>query len=337
MITEYYSLDKLLSRNSVFNIVVGPRGNGKTYSAKKLVIKKAIQNGDEFVYLRRYQTEIKGLGTWFGDVSKEFPEYVFRVNGKYAQMKLAVDADNKDIPWQTIGYFLCLSKSQQYKSVPFPKVKWLLFDEFIIEQGYVHYLPNEVKAFLDMYSTIDRWQDRVRCILMGNSISVMNPYFLEWEIHPEDGVEFIAKNDGFITAQFCSDELFRDQVYQSRFGNFIRETDYGDYSAEGTFKDNSGTMIAGKPPEYRYMYSILGKQGSFSVWFDEYWRGAHISDKQPASPTWFVLDPKLMAEDRTLVDSSFKLFAMVRGMFSRGQCSFSSPQARNLFIELWRK
>ena len=52
---NYYRLGPLLSRNGAINMVLGPRGDGKTFAAKEQAIRNAINRGEEFIYLRRYQ------------------------------------------------------------------------------------------------------------------------------------------------------------------------------------------------------------------------------------------------------------------------------------------
>ena len=37
-VSMYYSFDDILSRNGVFNFIIGGRGIGKTYGAKKIAI-----------------------------------------------------------------------------------------------------------------------------------------------------------------------------------------------------------------------------------------------------------------------------------------------------------
>ena len=59
MSIKYYNIDDTLSRDRLFNFVVGPRGVGKTYSAKNRVIKNFINKGEQFVYIRRYDTELQ--------------------------------------------------------------------------------------------------------------------------------------------------------------------------------------------------------------------------------------------------------------------------------------
>ena len=55
----YWSINKLLSYNALFNFVVGERGVGKSYGAKVYVANNFIKKNEEFVYIRRYKTELK--------------------------------------------------------------------------------------------------------------------------------------------------------------------------------------------------------------------------------------------------------------------------------------
>ena len=50
---NYYELGNLLGRNKIMNIVIGQRGCGKTFQAKKWAIKKFIETGKEFIWVRR--------------------------------------------------------------------------------------------------------------------------------------------------------------------------------------------------------------------------------------------------------------------------------------------
>lgn len=53
------------------------------------------------------------------------------------------------------GYAMKLSTAQDLKSSNFNKVKTIIFDEFIIEEGQKkYYLKNEVFTFLNLLETI---------------------------------------------------------------------------------------------------------------------------------------------------------------------------------------
>ena len=103
-------------------VTVGGRGLGKTYGAKKHVIKRFLRYGEQFTYLRRYKTELGAKTSFFADVAEEFPEESFRVDGMRAQvLDKKVSKGDKEV-WLTMGYFIDLSNAQSKKSVAYPDV-----------------------------------------------------------------------------------------------------------------------------------------------------------------------------------------------------------------------
>ena len=156
---------------------MGERGVGKTYSTKKFAIRRFLKTGEQFVYLRRYKTELsESVGDekdakFFKKIKAEFPEHKFRVSGD----KLYCDD-------KICGYALSLSTALILKSAEFDKVKTIIFDEFIIDGGSsYHYFRNEVEQFLEFYESIARLRD-VRVLFLANAISITNPYFTYFNI-----------------------------------------------------------------------------------------------------------------------------------------------------------
>ena len=54
----YYNYDRIISYDALLYMLIGERGVGKTYGASKLVVKEFIKKKRQFVYLRRYKTEL---------------------------------------------------------------------------------------------------------------------------------------------------------------------------------------------------------------------------------------------------------------------------------------
>ena len=61
----FWNINNSVSYNALFNFIIGNRGGGKTYGMKNYVINKFIKKGEQFIYLRRYKTEVKRINTFF--------------------------------------------------------------------------------------------------------------------------------------------------------------------------------------------------------------------------------------------------------------------------------
>lgn len=121
----YYDYNKIMSYNAFINFLHGERGVGKTYGISKFVVKQFIKNNDEFAYIRRFKTELKeNVPTFFNPLikNKEFTNHLSNKGNKFY-------CDGK-----ICGYAMTLSTSQNLKSSNFEKVKYIIFDEYLIEE-----------------------------------------------------------------------------------------------------------------------------------------------------------------------------------------------------------
>lgn len=336
----FYNYDKLYSYNGVFNFLCGARGLGKTYGAKKKAVEDFIKNGNQFILVRRYKEELaKTKDSFFADLEANggFPGYDFRVNGFKAEMAPEETRDEKKRKWETAGYFIPLSVAQSVKGVSYPRVKTIIFDEFIIEKGHTQYLPNEAIVFTNFYSTVDRYQDKTKVFFLANSVSIMNPYFIHYDIKPDEVGEFHRSHKGFIVAHFADSKNFADDVYKTRFGQFIKDTDYADYAVGSEFSDNHDGLLQLKNAEATYFYSLETRAGTFSVWIDWTDKTYYIQARRPKKEHILTLLADQMREDKTYVTVSDKLMADMRTAFRHGRTFFDSPLARNAFTEIFRR
>lgn len=339
MALEYYDFNPLWSRNGVYNFLVGARGLGKTYGAKKFAIKDFIKTGAQFIYLRRYESELKvAKHTLFGDISGQFPDWQFKAEGDFLYMREISADDEKPNKWRVCGFAVSLSKAQQKKSVSYHDVKTIIFDEFIIEKGAVRYLPNEAKLMNDFYSTVDRYKDKTRVLFLANSISIMNPYFSEFGIEPHPDKEWIKSHGGFIVAHFPTSEAFSRGVYQTRFGQFIKGTEYAEYAVGSFFTDNNESLVRKKSSEADYLCTMLTDNGTFSCWVDIGDNTTfYIQQKRPKVEQIWVMRPEEMQEGRVLVEYSNPILAKMRAAYANGRTWFDKPQSRNAFAGIYKR
>ena len=250
----YWDISKTLSYNALFNFIVGNRGGGKTYGAKKYGIDRFLKTGKQFVYVRRYKTELLKISKFFDNIKDIYEGHKFEVKGKvfYIDDKVA-------------GYAIALSTAKTEKSTAFPDVDTIIFDEFIIETGVYHYLKSEVKEFLDLYETIARLRD-VKVFFLSNAISIINPYFLYFDIKLPYGKNFYYKNDMLI--EMVNNKEFIEVKKNTRFGKIIDGTDYGSYNIENTFLlDDTETFISKKTGNCSMIFKVLNNGIIYGVWY----------------------------------------------------------------------
>jgi hypothetical protein len=336
----YYDYGPILSHNGTYNFLVGGRGLGKTYGAKKRAIKRFLSHGEMWIYLRRYKEELVPVReTLFADIGHEFPDWDMRVNGSTLEVAPASDRDKQKRDWRTMGYLIPLSVAQKYKSVAYPQVKTIIFDEFIIERGVYHYLPNEATVFNNFYSTVDRWQDKTTVFFLANAVSLSNPYFIEYQMFPDAETEWIKAGVpvGFIVCHFPKDGAFSDSVSKTRFGQFIAGTEYEKYAVGNEFADGHQTLVGKKNPKARYQFTLETREGSFSLWEDVLAAKWYATRQHPGNPLEFTLLPGNVSETKTLLFYSTDMIGRLRAAYSEGRIWFDNAGTRNLFLDLFRR
>ena len=182
----YYRLDRILQENADYNLIVGERGNGKSYAIQEYILMRYFKNGGQFFLMRRWMEDVKdssaqnfldgNLLTKIKDMSNgRFTTVIYR-NRKY----IAVNFDDKGKPIiddsNTIGYVWDVSESERLKSQSFPRVENIVYEEFISlsERGYI---SDEITLFLHIVSTIVRDRTNVKVWLLGNTVNPYNPFF----------------------------------------------------------------------------------------------------------------------------------------------------------------
>ena len=336
----FYSFRRVLSYNGVYVFVIGGRGLGKTFGAKENAVKDAIYKGKQFIYLRRYAKELsKARATFMADLRAKgkFPNHDFRITGYTLEFAHISTAKDKKREWKVAGYFQALSTTQGEKSTAFPYVYTIIFDEFIIEKGMIRYIPDEATALTNFYNTVDRYEDRVKVLFLANSVSIDNPYFIEYGIEPKAEDEFIQLMDGFIVCHFPDSQEFKDEVFKTRFGKFIAETEYADYAVGNGFKDNHDNLLQIKGSDANYAFTLETNKGIFSIWKDYTMRTWYIQERRPKSEIVFTLLPEKMKTGKTLLFKNDTLIQQLRTSFRQGKVNFDKPKSRNAFIDIFSR
>lgn len=192
---KYFDIRKVLSLypNMTMYLIFGERSNGKTYSSLDLALEEYAKDGSQTAYLRRSREDLKAsivgelfashiangrFDKYFGEM--EFPWNAVRVKGGmvYPQHIWYSDTGKRYSTTASTPLLItaALSTWVHTKGISFPKVKTVLFDEFLTNDLY---LPDEVNTFQNVLSSFVRERGDVKVILLGNTVSKYSPYFTE--------------------------------------------------------------------------------------------------------------------------------------------------------------
>ena len=187
----FWNINQTLTHNALYYVIVGNRGSGKSYGAKKWCIDNFIKKREQFGYIRRYKEDLKRpLEQFFKDIEHEYPDFEFKTEGE--KLFIREKPANEKQKWtekDIAGFGFTLSTANNKKSISYPYVTTLIYDEFLLDKGNQRYLPSEPIALLNLYETIARPgtnHPRVRLFMLANAISITNPYFLFWKLKMPD-------------------------------------------------------------------------------------------------------------------------------------------------------
>ncbi len=139
---HYYNYKRILSYNVPVNVLIGERGCGKSYGAKEYVIDKFLKNRSQFIYLRRYENELKSVFEKDKNNPKDFFDDL-KSNDKYKNMNLEAKRRKFYINGECFGFAKRLTEAQDLKSATYENVKTIIIDEYPIEKNKRYYLPDE--------------------------------------------------------------------------------------------------------------------------------------------------------------------------------------------------
>lgn len=274
---KYYSCENIKKVNADYNIVLGERSNGKSYSICVECLIDAWENDGLFVYLRRWKDETQNVKVeaYFNDkpIEKITKGQATTILCYRQELFFAnIDETGKKIPVKKCGSVMYLKGEQRYKSMSFPEYKNMLFEEMITKDGYLY---DEPLLLQSLVSTVFR-RRKGRVWLIGNKISRVCPYFSFWQLtnttkqkngtidvykfetsqkDEETGEKIVVK----IAVEMTDNTSNNSKMF---FGQTSKMTTGGEWES----KDHPKLLKPKK--EYHTLYRILLEYDSFHFWIE---------------------------------------------------------------------
>ena len=349
---KFYDWDATFSRltgtNGEFTMVIGARSIGKTYGLRKKVISYCIKHGKRYCELVRTESELKGddsiISGYFDKLQEkgEFCDYVFMTKGRSAYYApKPIDDEKPD--WKLLIYFIPLSLFQKYKKRTYADVRFVIFDEAVIDRKspYSRYLPNEYALLSEMLSTIARENPdtptQLNTFLLGNACDfALCPYFQHLEINepPKFGYNWYRHKTVLL------DYVAPDNAAEFRANTIVGRMLDG-YADAATMFDNEfagadDDFIERKTPAARYQFGIAYKNVRFGVWLDLSQGLMYINRTIPANhdnSVWALStsDNKI---DYQMARRSEPHLKKVISLYYVDALRYDSPATRELFLSV---
>lgn len=216
---HYYSLDKVISYNIPVNVIITERGYGKSYSVKKYVIDRYLKHKEEFMYIRRYDNELKnvfesGNKDFFDDIRDVYPDHKLKAKNK----KFYLDD-------HIIGQAKRITEYQDLKSGTYTKIKTIIIDEYPIEKGKRYYLPNEGMILMNIFDSIIRNRSDIRIFILGNAVEGLefSPLFNFFDLSlPYGNKDIKLFKENTILVQYATSSEFRKEREQTLIGKLAK-------------------------------------------------------------------------------------------------------------------
>lgn len=258
---QYYNWARIKATGATYCIAIGGRNIGKSYSAKMDILKDAYKNGNMFGIIRRWKEDIKSdlVEQYFADMPIDLI-----TEGEYTNVRVwqgtiyFQNYDGEKMSWtgekKPIGKAFSVAEAQRYKSIMFPKITTLIFEEFISD---TFYLPDEPAKFDSIISSVARGRE-IKVLMIGNTINRFNPYYRHYSLEQSitakagqlDVYDFELPNDGGIikiAVEMC------DNVTDQRM--FYGES--ADMIVNGHWLANSHPRLQYDYDEYTTIYEMF--------------------------------------------------------------------------------
>ena len=333
---EYWNPNELLSYDRYLYMVLGGRNIGKTYATKVMCVKRFIKYGEQFLYVRRHESNFKKgtLTNFFDKIQKEFPEH-----------KLEVKRGVFYCDGKVCGTAVPLSKWQVMKGSEFPDIYTIFMDEFLKEKDATHYIGNEPQTLMSLAETVFRDKimnnEKVRIICLSNMTTIANPYFLFFKVFPTINKRFNTfKHAPELVIEIVNQDSVQEAKRNSRFYNLIEGTSYEDVSMKSEFVYDNEDFIAKRSKNAKFKFMVSDKNMSIGIWVDMEQRLMYASKSVDVGTKYrYVFERDVFDEHNQYIRNyrdNMHIDKLVQA-FKNGQLRFENAIIKNAMFDMFSK
>ena len=266
----YKDLDKIIDQyDPQYIMLISARNDGKSYAVKEWALRRFLEQKEQFAYLRRFEIDLKRtdpVGYWRDFMSGENNKIMQLTDGVYDRITaegkqyfyLAKKEGKNITKGPEIGHIHALSVQSSYKSMQFPEVGSILYEEFVSDR----FLYDEPRKLMQYVSTVLRSKVG-RVWMIGNTITRINPYFRHFEL-----TGFNKMRPGQVDVYDYKYELDDGTVTNTRIAVHIPDVKSKGSGVKGMFFGVSAGMIAGQQWDRQEQPHLRDKISSYETMYE---------------------------------------------------------------------
>ena len=326
---SHYNIDAIDSLGANFNLIYGERSNGKSYQVKHKkalykylfetnefydyyfdkgnIIKESIQKGNRFILMRRWREEITSdlIEKYFDDIDiMNLTDNKYNCVTMYRKTLYLSYYDNENgkiTRGEKIGYVVALSTEQKYAGGSYLDVTNIIFEEFMSRSIYISHEPDKLMNF---YSTIDRKRGTTKVWLVGNTISRVCPYLVDWDLmeivtHQKQGnidIKWIPTGDVDDNNIPIEVKIAIEYCASTGDSSFIIGK-HKNMLNKGEWQSDEQPHLPKSKKSYKILYRIMFVYKTFKF------IGEYLLDKETRESCWFIFPYKGEIKDNIIVFS----------------------------------
>lgn len=283
---KWYDIRDNIKKWRVFNLFLGGRGIGKTYSA----IDYVINEGRQFLYVRSTDKQIQlsltpDRGNPFKKWASDHDRDIFIRHGEEVNDIVEVAGENETI----LGCAAALSTFENLRGVDFSMIDIIFYDEFIQTRPFAF---DAFRAFLNLYESVNRNRELtgaepVKVLFLANTQELNSPILAGFDlIGSIEQMKRTGQNKfsrGDIYVELCASEISGAKARSVLYRNLPEADQYKQEALYNEFSRNDFSGI-GRPKnlrEYRPLCNIddIGIYAHKSM--RKYYAAASKSNKVP--------------------------------------------------------
>ena len=314
---------------------VGGRGYGKTFSIKRYLLRRYLQNNEKFLLIYRFNYELADCHNAFMyDIvkDKEFVGLEMSAESEMRGLYKVLSLNGKEC-----GYAVYLNSVDTLKkfSARFNDVRNAFMDECISETD--HYCENELQKFESLNSTVARGYGQrkrdVRYLLSANVVKMFNPYFVGLGVTKRLMSDTkLLRGNGWVLERIRAREMI--QPKRNAFDKAFAGSKYSQYAQDDAFLNDSDAFIVKLPVSGQYQITLKKGDTYYGVWRLDSGFLYCTTKHDPSCKRIAVLD-KADHNDSTLFLPGFNrgVIIMWREYFAKGFFKFQSAECKDVLLD----